>query len=69
MKTLKLTRRQVEHIRCLIYPAMRTSPDFAGEYCVLLKKLERLWKDSLYTGSGQKYDADTYLKLAERKHS
>jgi hypothetical protein len=64
LKTVRLTRRQVSLIRCLVYPAMRTQgTDFLGEYVTLLKKLERLWKEPLYNGYGESYNC----KLPKRK--
>ena len=51
-KTLKVTRREVEVLRCLLYSALRNHDDRDGDYSRLLNKLERLWKKPLYTGSG-----------------
>lgn len=56
-KTIKLTRREVSLIRCLVYPALRNADiSFIKEYCTLLNKLERLWKDTLYNGLGEEYN-------------
>jgi len=52
LKTLKVTRRQVELLRCLIYPRLRVERG-DKDYYVLLHKLERLWKEPLYTGTGE----------------
>lgn len=55
-KTLRLTRRQVSYIRCMIYPRLRMGGDEErGELSVILHKLERLWKEPLYTGTGEKF--------------
>jgi hypothetical protein len=55
-KTLRLTGRQVGYIRCFLYPRLRTGGDEERkELSVILRKLERLWKEPLYTGTGEKY--------------
>ena len=60
-KTLRLNRRQVSHLRCLIYPRLRFSGDEEREeLAIILRKLERLWKEPLYTGLNEKYVPPKY---------
>ena len=60
-KTLRLNRRQVSNLRCLIYPRLRFGGDEERkELGTLLRKLERLWKEPLYTGLNERYVPPKY---------
>lgn len=62
VKQVGLTRREVAIIRCLLYPRLRYEGANASEYVRLIKKMERLWKEELFTGSGERYRALVPIK-------